>query len=46
MHSLPDRSVLLGLWQFWGRFPAAPSSYIKLVRAVYKQRIYHYLIQF
>ena len=31
---------------FWGHFLAAPSSYIKRVRAVYKQRIYYCLIQF
>ena len=29
-----------------GRFLAAPSSYIKLIKAAYKQRIYYYLIQF
>ena len=29
-----------------GSFLAAPSSYIKLVRAVYRQRIYYYLVQF
>ena len=36
MHSLLDR-----LWLFRGKFPAAPSNYIKLVRAVYRQRIYY-----
>ena len=34
------------VWLFLGRFLATPSSYIKLVRAAYKQRIYYYLIQF
>ena len=29
-----------------GCFLATPSSYIKLVRAVSKQRMYYYLIQF
>ena len=48
MDSLPDRSVHWGggVGLIWGRFLAAPSSYIKLVRAVYKQRLYYYLIQF
>ena len=41
MHSQPLR---VGL--FCSHFLAAPSSYIKLVRAVYKQRIYYCLIQF
>ena len=34
-------------WLFWGRFPGAPSSYINLVRVVYRQRIHNnYLVQF
>ena len=31
---------------FWGRFSVAPSSYTKLVRVVYRQRMYLYLVQF
>ena len=30
----------------WGRFSVAPSSYTKLVRAVYRQRMYLHLVQF
>ena len=30
------------VWLFRGRFPVAPSSYIKRVRAVHRQRIYYY----
>ena len=36
----------LRVWLFLGRFLTTPSSYIKLAKAVYKQRIYYYLIQF
>ena len=36
----------LRVWLFRGRFPVTPSSYIKLVRAVYRQRIYYYLVQY
>ena len=36
----------LRVWLFWGSSLAAPSSYIKLVKAVYRQRIYYYLVQF
>ena len=46
MHSLLDRSMHLGYGCSGGRFPVAPSSYIILVRAVYRQRIYYYFVQF
>ena len=36
----------LRVWLFGGSFLAAPSSYIKLVRVVYRQRIYYYLVRF
>ena len=36
----------LRVWLFRSCFQVASSSYIKLVRAVYKQRIYYYFIQF
>ena len=39
MHSLLDRSVHWGYGCFRGRFPVAPSSYIKLVKVVYRQRL-------
>ena len=31
---------------FWDRFPVALSSYGKHVRAVYRQRIYYYVVQY
>ena len=36
----------LRVWLFRGRFPVAPSSYTQLVRTVYRQRMYLYLVQF
>ena len=45
MHSLLDRSALR-VWLFLGRFSVAPSSYIKAVGAVYRERIYYCLVQF
>ena len=41
MYSLLDRSV-----HIWGSFRVAPSSYTKLVKAVYRQRMHLYLVQF
>ena len=40
MHSLLDRSVHLCYDCLLGRFLVAPSSYTKLVKAVYRQSIY------
>ena len=36
----------LRVFLFRGRLPVTPSSYIKLVKELYRQRIYHYLVQF
>ena len=35
------QNLALRISLFLDRFPVAPSSYIKLVRAVYRQRIYY-----
>ena len=34
------------VWLFQGRLPVAFLNYIKLVKTIYIQRIYHYLVQF
>ena len=46
MHSLLDSLVHLGYGCFGDRFPFAPSSYLKLAKGVYRQRIYYYFVQF
>ena len=42
MHDLLVKSVPV-IWLLRGRFPVAPSSYIKAFRAVYRQIRYFYL---